>query len=355
MSSPRNSVVNVQPAVITSSRNTSQTMLKASDIYRPILSILRFIGSFYFCSTKSEFTLNRALQIFCYFVQLIVVSGTIRYLSVFRTATNEMYEMVGLVAFTWYYLCETSSSIGLLYLNNKHIKTVCNSIDKYWEKYGMETNVHKTCKLVRMLSIFSVIFSIIYQVMFVSSYLINDAHNSSLVSSLFTPFEEERGATYIIVFVIITVVNILYHEIIFSNILFVLINMYIFTTEFKGIRNKVRCAIEENNLKKLTQLRIQHQHIASVQDTANLIFRFTVLNVYCFGLPIVCLMLYGATSQSFESADVIAMLSTLIGAVIGMFVLTFMGAQLNQTVSIFPKSRIREKGIILFLYQYFSI
>lgn len=305
---------------------------RASIIYNPIINLWKICGSYSPKGTQNE---NLVHLIYCVLVQFIVLAFSVRYLAVFRYESHKIYEIVGILAYIWHYFINTISSIGYLKLNSTYMEGFCESFDSYHKTFGLTCNIRSAYTIICRLAIATPIVSIAYLLCFYIVYLVRrDDVRNLLISSNFTPFENETGITFIIVLVIFSIFAFLFNMVIFSNILFLLVSLHIFKLEFKRLNLKIQEIIKENQLESLEMLRLQHENLIGVLNKGNQIFRYLALTVYLYGIPIACLMLYGATSNRFDIADIIAMVCTLTGAVFGMFLITFMGALLNDAVSI---------------------
>ena len=153
------------------------------------------------------------------------------------------------------------------------------------------------------------------------------------MSSNFTPFDKETGTVFTIGAVIFSGIGIFLFFTMFSNILFLLVNMYVFILEYGHFTLKVRTVLKEENMDELEKLRLQHETLIGIQDIANPILGFCAACVYGYGIPVICLSIYGATTNRFDTADTVALLNFLFGVVIAMFTITFLGAHLNAAVS----------------------
>ncbi|VDI07515.1 Hypothetical predicted protein [Mytilus galloprovincialis] len=83
-------------------------------------------------------------------------------------------------------------------------------------------------------------------------------------------------------------------------------------------------------LDDLESLRLQHECIVELVKVGNLMFRHIGGMTYVYGIPMICLTLYGATMRSLDTVDICALVGVMMVVVIVMFIITFMGAYMCQ-------------------------
>lgn len=315
-------------------RQQFKNVEKASDIYDPITKVLKLCGSYSSRSTKTGKFMCNGHFIYCLVIQLIVLVTCLKYFSVFRSNNNQVYTTTGLIGFLYFYITVTVYSIVCFYSNFRFLAQFYTEVDRYGVKYnGMDLDISKTRKMLSRIvggiSAFLVI-SVLGGTVWLILYM---KEKNLLITSNFTPFDEEEGTILIIVGLVMAVCSLLYHLIFDSNILFLLANVHILKHEFQHVRKKIQNIISNNQLENIEHLRHQHGCICNLVETGNKMFRHVAGITYAYGIPIVCLMLYGMTSKSLNIADLLAMATALAVSVIGMFIITFSGANLNEAVS----------------------
>jgi hypothetical protein len=154
-----------------------------------------------------------------------------------------------------------------------------------------------------------------------------------LITANFSPFDREEGLVFILAVAVIGSTSPLYILILASNLIYLLVSLHILTREFKTISHKLKQSIAENQPINLDTLRQQHEDIIGLVNTGNPMFRHVAAISYAYGIPISCVMLYGTTVEKLNITDTMAMISVVICAVVGMFAITFIGANLNDAVS----------------------
>lgn len=174
---------------------------------------------------------------------------------------------------------------------------------------------------------------LIYALIFIWSVLYLEL-KGLLVTSNFTPFDQSNGITFYIVTIAFGVLGILHNGIAISNTVLLLLNTSLLKQEFKNVTRRIRDIINVQQLDDLESLRLQHECIVELVKVGNLMFRHIGGMTYVYGIPMVCLTLYGATMRSLDTVDICALAGVMMVVVIVMFVITFMGAYMCQAVSI---------------------
>ncbi|VDI41280.1 Hypothetical predicted protein, partial [Mytilus galloprovincialis] len=124
--------------------------------------------------------------------------------------------------------------------------------------------------------------------------------------------------------------GILHNGIAISNTVLLLLNTSLLKQEFKNVTRRIRDIINVQQLDDLESLRLQHECIVELVKVGNLMFRHIGGMTYVYGIPMICLTLYGATMRSLDTVDICALVGVMMVVVIVMFIITFMGAYMCQ-------------------------
>lgn len=314
-------------------RQQFKNVEKASDIYDPLTKFLKLCGSYSSRSTKTGKCLCSSHFVYCLVIQLIVLVTSLKYFSVFRSNSNQVYKTTGLIGVLYFYITVTVYSILCFYSNFRFLAPFYTEVDRYGAKHGIDLDISKTRKMLSRIVggistflVISVLGGTVWMLFYIKG-------KNLLIISNFTPFDEEEGTVLIIAGLLMGVCSLFYHLIFDSNILFLLTNVHILKHEFQHVRKQIQNIIRNNQLENIEHFRLQHEHITHLVETGNQMFRHVAGITYAYGIPIVCLMLYGMMTKSLDIADLLAMATALAISVIGMFIITFSGANLNEAVS----------------------
>ena len=314
-------------------RQLSKNVEKASDMYDPLTKFLKLCGSYSSRSIKTGKLMCSGHFVYCLVIQLIVLVTCLKYFNVFRSNSNPVYKTTGLIGFLYFYVTVIVFSIVCFYSNFRFLAPFYTEVDRYGAKHGIDLDISKIRKMLSRIVggistflVISVLGGTVWMIYYIKG-------KNLLITSSLTPFDEEEGIVLIIAGLVMGVCTLFYHLIFDSNILFLLTNVHILKHEFQHVRKKIQNIINNNQLENIEHLRLQHEHITHLVETGNQMFRHVAGITYAYGIPIVCLMLYGMMTKSLDIADLIPMATALALSVIGMFIITFSGANLNEAVS----------------------
>lgn len=329
-------MIRVRPEVVNTSgqeeAHKNNENEKVSDMYESITTLFKICGSYSAHSGKNSKAVCNGHFIYCIILQLIVLIISSRYFTVFRHG-DQLYKTIGLVTFSYYYVIMVFLSFVCFYSNYKYLSLFYVTVDKYYNKYGLFLDISKTKTWLRRIVVATLI--IVFLSTFTAIAVIYfHVERSLLIKSLYTPFDEVEGFAFLIVSVVMGIIGVFYHTIMYSNVMFLLTTLHLIKGEFQHVWIIIHDNINNKQLDNLEHLRLQHHKLTEIVEIGNLMFCHVAGTTYGYGIPIVCLMLYGVTTHRFDIADVFAMSSILATAVIEMFITTFMGADLNEKVSI---------------------
>ncbi|CAC5398561.1 unnamed protein product [Mytilus coruscus] len=306
---------------------------KASDLYKPLIRFLEVCGSYSKRQKKGRkcvFTIHFA---YCIVVQVLVFVMSARYLTVFRNGSSQLYKTIGLIAYFYYYANLTVFSFIYFYSNCKYLPTFLSTINKYNVDFGVSFKISHKRKTIRRILLIVCAILVSYTILVIWSVLYLEL-KGLLVTSNLAPFDESNGITFYIATITFGVFGMLFNGITISNTTILLLNASLLKQEFKNVTRRIRDIIKVQQLDKLENVRLQHECIVELVKVGNLMFSHIGGMAYVYGIPMVCLTLYGATTRSLDAVDISAMAGFMMGVVIVMFVITFMGAHMCQATEI---------------------
>lgn len=306
---------------------------RASDAFKPLIRFLEIFGSY---SQRQKRGRKYAFKIhftYCILVQVLIFVLSARYLTVFRNDSRQLYKTIGLIAYLYYYANVTVFSFIYFYSNCKYLQTFLSTLNKYNVDYGVSFNISHKRKVIRRILLIICGLLLIYALIFIWSVLYLEL-KGLLVSSNFTPFDQSNGITFYIATITFGLLGILHNGIAISNTVLLLLNTSLLKQEFKNVTRWIRDIINVQQLDDLESLRLQHECIVELVKVGNLMFRHIGGMTYVYGIPMICLTLYGATMRSLDTVDICALAGVMMVVVIVMFIITFMGAYMCQAVSI---------------------
>lgn len=306
---------------------------RASDCFEPITKLLKLCGSFSDRPVKNGKRVWTCHYVYCFVVQLLMFGMMVRYMTVFRHGISQLYKTVGLIGYLYYYAIVTTYSMTNLYSNCNHLSIFLNGIDKYCHQYGMCFNITKRKHVHRKIVVTSSLIIVVSALIGIPFIIVSYEGQDVLITANFSPFDREEGLVFILAVAVIGSTSPLYILILASNLIYLLVSLHILTREFKTISHKLKQSLAENQPINLDTLRQQHEDIIGLVNTGNPMFRHVAAISYAYGIPISCVMLYGTTVEKLNITDTMAMISVVICAVVGMFAITFIGANLNDAVS----------------------
>lgn len=323
---------------------------RASDCFEPITKLLKFCGSFSDRPVKNGKHVWTCHYVYCFAIQLLMAGLTVRYMTVFRHGISQLYKTVGLIGFLYYYIIVTAYSMTNFYSNCKHLLLFLNGIDKYCHQYGMCFNITKRKHVHRKIVVTSSGIIVVTSVIGIAFFIVSFEGEDGLIAANFSPFDREEGLVFILAVAVIGSTSPLYILILTSNFIYLLASLHILTREFKTISQKLKQSLAENQPINLDTLRQQHEDLIGLVTTGNAMFRHVAGISYAYGIPICCVMLYGITVEKLNMSDIMAMVSVVVLAVVGMFAITFIGANLNDAVSFINVEFTQPYGLSMFLF-----
>jgi len=96
-------------------RQQFKNVEKASDIYDPLTKFFKLCGSYSSRSIKNGKLMCSGHFVYCLLIQLIVLVTCLKYFSVFRSNTSQVYKTTGLISFLYFYVTVTVYSIVCFY------------------------------------------------------------------------------------------------------------------------------------------------------------------------------------------------------------------------------------------------
>lgn len=329
-------MIRIRPEVVNTSgqeeAHKNNENEKASDMYDSMTTLFKICGSYSTQSGKTSKTVCTGHFIYCIILQLIVLIISARYFTVFRHG-DQFYKTIGLLAFSYYYVMMALLSFVCFHSNYKFLSMFYVAVDKYYNKYGLFLDVSKTKTWLRRIVVATLILIVLSTFIAIVVIYFHVDRNALLIKSIYTPFDEEEGYAFLIASIVSGIIGAFYHIIALSNFMFLLTTVHIIKGEFQHIWRTIRDNINNKQLDNLEQLRLQHHNLTEIVENGNQIFRPVAGIIYGYGIPMICLLLYGVTTSRFDIADVLAMSSMLAIAIMEMFITTFMGADLNDKVS----------------------
>lgn len=332
-------MIQVNPATATSRQasglNEDVIQAKASDMFKPIITFMKVCGTYSERGNPQKCKLCSYHFGYCIVINVVVILFGFKYFSVFRKGYDNTYKMVGLVTFAYFYCCVSCFCVIYLFHNCKYLTVIMTAFDKYGMDYGTCLNISVFNKRMKILIIIISGLLLFMIVCAMPVFVLYEEHQM-LAKSHLAPFDESTGLIYYIAGFLNSLYSMENYCILISNSVFQLTFLHIIKNEFSSIAKEVKKNVFIQDFDRLFSLRRHHESLCELINIGNPILQQNAAFLYVYGIPIICLMLYGVTTGSVDMVDVLTM-SMFIGlSVIEVFVVTIMGAQLCESVNIYP-------------------
>jgi hypothetical protein len=207
----------------------------------------------------------------------------------------------------------------------------------FQDEFGLATDVRKMRNVIKWtyyMTLVSILSTILCTVPLTSSRILDE---SGLIISRLLPFRYKDGYVFDLVSLIETIVTSYCALIIDLQILVVFVFSHIIIKEFEKVTKEIDIFKDRDNLSALDikGLRQEHYKVTELLGTANSLIQLPVLLVYLMLLPGICLTVYGIVYSNFGILDIFVLVFMLLMQILGMIIMTAIGAKINSQVTKF--------------------
>ncbi|XP_048770476.2 uncharacterized protein LOC125676693 isoform X2 [Ostrea edulis] len=324
----------VQSIASTSSENERKDSLTVEQILHPPIVILKWSGM-YMEYQGNEFKITRKIAgklILNAITMLLFVCIIIR--NIFGIVSNGDFsdKLMGRIVFTHVFISDTLLFPAFVVITTSNLPRILSRFRSFQNEYGFATDVRKLRNVVKWtfnITLGSILITLSSMIPLTSSRILDE---SGLIISRLLPYRYRDGYVFDLISVIETFVMNYCTLIIDLELLVVFVFSHIIIKEFERVTRKVNIARDKDDLsaRDIRSLRQEHYRVTELLLTANSLMQLTVLLVYMMLLPGICFTVYGIVYSNFGIFDIILLALMLIMQILGMILMTAIGAKINS-------------------------
>jgi hypothetical protein len=310
-----------------------------STVFSLLLTVMKICGILFIhadgnCKTRREILIVHV--VYCLSIQTIAFLNALRYILVFVSEGTRWQCHIAVLSFAWFYFVIVYFGIMCLFCC-KHMTKFFTSFGQYHIDHGIHFDIKKYKRNIRIMAIVLFVEITIASIGLPGTIIFGEIPAESLYGMILWPMHTASGSLLIIAGVSYAVVSLFALTSCLSMVMFYLFVLACIKKELQYISSSLadlRHKEVRNITTGLEDIRQQHQSIVNLLSSVNPILQHVVGGFYVMGIPIICCMLHGLSSGTISLDDLYRMIFTILGNIVGMFVLTFKGADINSEVCI---------------------
>jgi hypothetical protein len=278
---------------------------------------------------------SRVHAVYCGLCCLLLLANAARFMTVFRSHSGLSGGLVSSMAWAVIYVSTGLLSLVLLCTTVKTFPAFLDEFCKYQQRFGVAINTSRWRIRIRIVSMIVIVVAILTGTFFSLFLCVHDLPNFSTLQTSIAPWQDEPENIKIPVSVAFGVVKTLQFVIILSTTLLYYMVVRCLWTEYGRVADELEDLLEDNPATlcdDLETLRQQHEHVTQLVTAGNAFLCHYVAFVYCYTIPVICLMLYGVIMGQLPQEDVFAISYMIVEVVYQLTFVTATGVHLNQLV-----------------------
>lgn len=308
-----------------------------STVFFLLLTVMKICGILFIhadgnCKIRREILIVHV--IYCFIIQTIAFLNALRYILAFVSEGTRWQYHIVVLSFAWFYFVIVYFGIMCLFCC-KHMTKFFKLFHQYQIDHGIHFDIQKYKRNIRIIAIVLFVEITISSIGMPVIIILGWIPAESPYGMMLWPMHTASGSLLIIAAVSYAMVSVFAYT---SCLLMVMFFFFVLACIKKELQY-ISSSLEDLRHKEvmnittgLEDIRQQHQSIVNLLSSVNPILRHVVGGFYAMGIPTICCMLYGLSSGTILLDDLYRMIFTILGNIVGMFVLTFKGADINSEV-----------------------
>jgi hypothetical protein len=324
-----------------SSVGYENNVVTVEEILHHPLWILKLFGVFIEChGEKFKLTRKTVGKLILNAISMIsMVSNVTRMMIGFANHGRFSDKLMGRMIFAVLYISVTFTFPCFIVTNTRNLPAIQSEFLKFQKEFGFAADLRKMKRIIRAVVVVMVVISPFYILFIVLLAYFRIFDETGLLISRLLPFDYNDGYVFDLVSLGDTVITVMCILIIGSEEIIAIALLLVIIKEFQEVNRKICIAKEDDGISalKLQQLRHYHHEVTELLQTANSIIQHYVFFIYMMVIPGLCFAIYGIVYGNLGVHDIIYLVSILISYLLGMILLTGIGAKVNSEVG-FRKS-----------------
>ncbi|XP_062595237.1 uncharacterized protein LOC134256569 [Saccostrea cucullata] len=320
----------VSPVSVENGKNSSRTLEQI--LHYPIL-MLKVGGYFIDIQGAKPKVAGKIILNVVY--MLILVSGIIRILTGFVIYDEFSDKLTGRIVFAVAYISNTIMFPVFIVAFSRHLPEILSKFGRFQGKYGFVVDCAKMKRVTTVVFAFmviSVIVTVTCDAVLTSSRVLDE---SGLFISRFLPFQYNHGFLFDLANIIDAVACLHWTLLLDAETTVIFVFLHLIIKEFQGVTRQIDTAKAKDNMSalELGRLRQKHHEVAELLETANSVIQPNVLLNYMLTIPSICFGVYGIVHSTFGVVNVIILVFIFVMQLIGMNLVTALGAKINSEIN----------------------
>lgn len=322
--------------VSTTSQNESQDLLTVEEIlYYPLL-FLKVCGIYEHNGNKLKTRTAIGKLVFNVIFVLAYVYIDIRIIVGFIDNGDFSDQLMGRIVIAVMYISNTLLFPFLMVTTRTRLPGILLRFSRFQSVYGFTSDVRKLRSVVAGMSVVLSVSVVIIGVSIITLTSSRILEESGLLINRLLPFRYEDGYIFDVVSVVEIVVTQYWSLFYDSELVVVYLLSHMIIQEFQEMTRKVDATRKKRHVSptEIQRMRQQHHAVSGLLQKANSVIALNVLLTYMTLLPSTCFTVYGIVYSTLGTFDVMLLIAILVMQLLGMILMTSIGAKLHSQLII---------------------
>lgn len=322
--------------VSTTSQNESQDLLTVEEIlYYPLL-FLKVCGIYEHNGNKLKTRTAIGKLVFNVIFVLAYVYIDIRIIVGFIDNGDFSDQLMGRIVIAVMYISNTLLFPFLMVTTRTRLPGILLRFSRFQSVYGFTSDVRKLRSVVAGMSVVLSVSVVIIGVSIITLTSSRILEESGLLINRLLPFRYKDGYIFDVVSVVEIVVTQYWSLFYDSELVVVYLLSHMIIQEFQEMTRKVDATRKKRHVSptEIQRMRQQHHSVSGLLQKANSVIALNVLLTYMTLLPSTCFTVYGIVYSTLGTFDVMLLIAILVMQLLGMILMTSIGAKLHSQVII---------------------